>query len=381
MDIRLAEPGLFMTDETMNAFSPKVLEGIQKSVSPGDHVIITGPRDFDESGTASIHLKSLFNDAGYNEDFADSLIDRFGYDPAAAAASAPMNRFSDSRWSEIAETLGYEDVQKAQLDARELYKDNACSITLPGTMDINSIGHDISSPAGMSEGILQAWPGRLANETIAGSREELQLWVAHHEIDHCHNVDNKYYEYSSDTYANSQYAQDLQEGRAVNPELPYAMRTMRASAAILGTSGDAYLTNGLSMLAGETPLTEAELDIAHEQILQAQSRIYNDIQFEKDIRHETLLDPNNSRMNARLAYQHGENLLKQGMFDDIPYGKTTVERFVEGAQRYGQEYYNVAQKDRIDIPPEFSPQARGLSMPAFAAEMERNGATLDTLQF
>jgi hypothetical protein len=383
MNNRLAESGLFMTDETKNTYAPHIIEGIIQGMPEGKHIILTGPADL-SNGDASPSLKTLFNQAGYVPDFYNENIIGQIIDPTAAAAFTSFNNITEERWERQKTEHGIVSdisINEIRSSIEHMYKDNACVIVIPSLYDQSPDGYDITSPTGMMESMLEAVPGRLNGENIPGSRQELQLWVAHHESDHCQNSGDIYHEYLSDSHANNQYAQDLRERRAFDPELPYAMRTKRAGASVLGLSGDDYLTNGLSPLAGEAPLNREELDLATEQINEARSRIYADIEYETYIREETLMDPNNARMNARLAYQHGKKLLEQGMFEDIPFGETTVQRFIEGAQRYGQQYYNVATKDRINTPPELSPQARGYELPTFAAKMEQNSGPLSHLEF
>jgi hypothetical protein len=361
---RLAEPGLFMTDATQKDYSPEALEAIRLGMPADKHIILTGPRDF-KNNKGSSHLKSLFNEAGYGNVYTNQFaLPLLAPRTADAGTLRSMSQWPQSKWDEleeIAESTGHtiQEFSTFRSKIEEQYKDNACIVTMPGTHDLDSDGYN-QTGAGVAESYLETVPGRFKGENIPGTLQDHQIWTAHHETDHCENAVETYHEYISDAKANRQYAQDLKEGRAADPEVPYFIRDMRAASAILGTSGDEYLTNGLSPLAGETPLSERELHAAKTQIEEAQQRIYNVIYQDTGILQTTLMEMDNSRMNARMVYNQSKVMLQYGAFDDIPYGKTTVERFVDGAERYGHEYFNVSREDKLYGTPTMPQEAYGI---------------------
>lgn len=202
-----------------------------------------------------------------------------------------------------------------------------------------------------------------------GTEQDWQLYMGAHELDHCENMSRPFHEHRSDQAANNSYARDLAEGRATDPEVPYYGRDARATATMLGLGGDDYATGGIVPLAGEAPLTDAQLKIAEAQIQEAAMLPRQSILDRGGDIPDIETDP---QLYSQAVYEETRYLLERGDFDDMPYGKQVAERFVDGAQRYGQEYYNVAPEDAINTPPaipqvtrDYAPQpAAGIQRPA-----------------
>jgi hypothetical protein len=389
MKFEKAEPGIFATEATKNALHPNTLDALRANAPEGEHVIVMGVDDI-FNGKATPDLLKQFNEA-VTPKSGEIIAQIMGQDVGKGVA------LSDKHFtSTFVSTLEYgvangalegielERVEKAlrndlEQNIRALIAENACFITIPmeGGNEPSAYGSNYNShlPQGNMEGLLAAKPGRLDGERVPGTAQDLQIWVAHHEAEHCLDSD----EYAADTKANHNFALDVAAGRATDPEFAYYNRTMRAAGAITQTQADDYVINGLTPLAGEQPLTSEQQEIAKIQVVEARTRIYDNIIQEHNILPSTLQDPDNARMNARLAYKHADTLNEQGMFDDIPYGKETVERFMDGAQRYAQDYYAVPQKDRINTAPDMTPQAQGHFLPNFAASIQRHEASVNGL--
>lgn len=363
------ESRLFMTEKTRVALPETVITGISKTIPDDLRVVLVGPDDFnkksfsygqtthyDNQPTAA--FSTVFNQAGMrtqalfvrNSEFTSLA----GISPAAVGANSLQRKM--------------EEIGKATA----AFSNKSCFITLSmegqNNKDVSNMVKtafgDIDQPAGFGELMLIAGAGALAQEKIPGVSTDIQMFIAHHELGHCGNEGEDFDEYKSDRWAAAQYAVDMREGRAIDPEIPYYVRSIRAAATVLGRDGDEYRLNGLSPLPGEQGLHDSELAGAKQEINAGLERLYGALAEKNDLSRkrveEMIADPEYRQIQAQLVYEQALYMIKAGAFDDLPHARTVMERFVEGAQRYGHGYFNVAPEDYIITAPDLPLEARGL---------------------
>lgn len=363
--------GLHVTKPTHDWLGPDVIEGIAQGLPEDKKVFLTTSQDFNPETWEP------------SQEYLDSSR-AIGIQPNSAAEINLSNLFANiagRTGAAVPKTspsleLSEEQIQNAIPIGEGMNDPDACIITIPDNGNdpwtyADGSNVNLGNPLGFFEATLFLPPEKLDKDLSRGNVQDLQLFIGHHEGDHCENLGNKFYEYESDTHANRQYARNLASGVALDAELPYTIRAHRAGAAMMGVSGEAYLTNGLTPLAGEKPLNDAQLTEAKEQIIEAQDRVYDRIEYQTGMTRDQLAgdvdkgifpDPDMAELRARHVYQETKMMLEAGELDDLPYAKQTAERFVDGAERYGHELYNVLPEDRIYDSPEMPAQAYGMGL-------------------
>lgn len=361
---KVAQSGIFFTDETYDLISKNTLDGLYVAHPQDRHTLIIGPEDFSE-GQANPSLSKYFND--------------IGLDRSSEFGQEIENFFSFSSGSGMALS------GKLLSPLMDNFAENACMITIPmsgGEIELeNGSIFDLRYAQSFAAAQIVIDPLWFEKETLPGIGNDLQSWVAHHESDHCDNLNSSHAEYESDSHANTRYAQDLQAGRVQDPELPYFIRTQRAAGQIVGNEGERYVTTPLTPLAGEPSLSAIELSIAAAEINQSKDMIYNSIESKIGAELSTFTEGDLPVDRARMIYEESRSMLERGEFDTMPFGKTTVERFVEGAERYGHGLYNVAPENMRFDAPQMPPAAYGHSLPTFAAHINKGGADINQLEF
>jgi hypothetical protein len=374
--------GLHVTEETLEQLGDSAVEAISRAIPSGRVIVLNSSRDF-TGDEPSENYSSMTTDLGIAPDsvMGGALVDTFSGVAGKIGGAVPTEQTKKDdkdihRRMREGETRFNSSEIEFQLEIKQT--PDICVITIPDSEEQRSPDgqYQIGTPKGVAEYIAHLPAGSLDSEKTVGTAQDLKLWVGHHEGDHCENFGNKFYEYESDVHANYTYAQNLASGIASDPELPYNIRAHRAAAAMMGVHGDAYITNGLTPLAGESPLNEKQLSEAKDQIMEAQDRIYDRIEHQTGMTREQLAgdgintDSEFAEDRARLVYQESKLMLEAGEFDELelPYAKKTAERFVDGVERYGHEIYNVQPEDRIYDAPEMPPQAYGMfEMPSLTA--------------
>lgn len=345
-DRKIAEPGLFMSDATRAAIDARTIESLEKAHPEGRHTFIFGPDDFTPDGMPTPELTRQFNKVGF-----DPSLTMGGNMPKGMTYGEGMSYYAGKSGALPANIL---------TPRMEEFAQNACMLTVPmegGEIALDGALYSFGNPrdfAALNHGINHEW---LTDERIPGQDNDFQTWIAHHESDHCGNVNGTHYEYTSDAYANQQYARDLLAGRVQDPEVPYFARSQRAAAQLLGMETSTYAATPLSALAGETPLSDAQLDIASREVKTARDRIYDSIEARTGMDMDDIPDDQDQRVSRiRTIYTESKLMTAQGALDDLPYGKTATERFIDGAERYGHALYDVLPEDRIHTAPDLAGQ-------------------------
>lgn len=203
-----------------------------------------------------------------------------------------------------------------------------------------------------------------ADGSLTGTdpKSDMRLYLGRHEIDHCTNMDgqNMYPEYVSDTNAARGYAQDYADGLASDASVPHFIRSLRAENTLLDINGDGdqYILNGIVPLPGEgAPLTNDEQITAAGEIWDMRSDLYANA----GITEEMMADPEQLSSNRYALYHESERMLRDGELDDTPYAKQLAENFVEGAERYQPESYQVEPDSVRHEPAVLPPESYGVS--------------------
>lgn len=191
---------------------------------------------------------------------------------------------------------------------------------------------------------------------------DMRLYLGRHEIDHCTNLDGSqpYPEYVSDTNAARGYAKDYAEGLATDATVPHFLRTLRAENTLIDMTGegDKYILNGIATLPGEgAPLTPDQQTAAAEEIKEARAELYENA----GISQEMMANPEELPSNRYALYNTSKDMLREGDLDDKPYARALFENFVEGAERYQPESYQVEEDSLRTDPVQLKPESYGIS--------------------
>lgn len=399
-------PGLHMTPATRALLGPAA-GPLSRATPPGSSVLLTGPRDFNEDGTAGWRLRDVFSGAGLGVD-TPGIRARRGIEELLGQAS------------------GSTGISLPPRDNPGL--NGVCLVTLP--MDGRTITTPrgpvaIGTPQGFGEGMLELRPGALANERLPGTAHDMLLWVGGHELDHCRGIE-RHGEYFADIEANRHYRAALASGGTQNPELPYFMRGTRAAATMLHVDGEDYRLGGIVPINGEPPLSVTDLNRARNDIGDMRSAVYErigrdmglhddpvmrlraydslryssnplNVSEQNQQRINTILEsnnpqqareflnrnpvpashredfnsslstlsgyeararlsePDNANLRPQMVYETTRRMLAEGALNQYPQGRQVAERFVDFAERYGHNAFNVDPANRRTASPDIDP--------------------------
>lgn len=218
---------------------------------------------------------------------------------------------------------------------------------------------------------------------LPGTPQDYERIILPHELTHVGQgavpdgePDMAVNEFEADTNAFSIYYDSYQEGLVTDPAAPHAFRATRAISTVMGVDGDRYRLNGVTSLPGETDVVNGDIAGSTANVNAALDKFYNSIA--EDVGNKPPYDPKNAALDAiheqpDLAYNKAQEMLGAGAFDDNPQGKALMENFVDGAQRYAPETFDV-QPDAIpqqqpevvqDLANEYAPSPAQPTIPVF----------------
>lgn len=381
-----APAGIYMSPETRAEFvDPQADPGTQAhagavldrlgqvAAEQGQKVILTSPQDIvvpppynrlaqDSSGPRAIEF-------GLTKPFAEAA-SAAGMDTNSIKAPDVTQKVSSVLGA--AASLPLDDLNQRAFSMRNpdylLGVDNdVCLVTLPTQDSIAPILYP-NNLAMLDDANTYSDAAPIFDERADGSatgtdpKSDMRLYLGRHEIDHCTNLDgqNMYPEYVSDTNAARGYAQDYADGLASDPGVPHFIRSLRAENTLMDINGDGdqYILNGIAPLPGEgAPLTNDEQITASGEIWDMRRDIYENA----GITEEMMADPDQLSSNRYALYHESERMLRAGELDDTPYAKQLAENFIDGAERYQPESYQVDAESVRNGPAVLPPESYGVS--------------------